>query len=64
MVVKDNGEIAKIEWEFRGFFYKIIASESSGKTHSVWQTLDTIKRNDGMIKTFTRRQLKKYFDNN
>lgn len=61
MIVNEEGSVSNIEWEFKGIHYKIISSESKGR--SVWETIDTAKRQDGFIKKFTRKQLKNYFNN-
>lgn len=62
MIVKEDGTITQIKWEFRGKTYEIIASETTSRAHSVWNTIDTVKREDGKTQQFTRRQLRKYFN--
>lgn len=58
ILVSNSGAIMKNEFEFNGFTYKVIASESKGR---IWNTIDTIRRNDGVRRNFTRKELKEYF---
>ncbi len=51
-----------LEFECNGFNYKIIGTKSNSRD-SIWKTIDTIKRSDGLIKDFTRQELKNYFNN-
>ena len=50
------------EFHCNGFHYKIIGTKSNSKD-SIWKAIDTIKRSDGLIKDFTRQELKNYFNN-
>ena len=58
ILVSNSGAIMKNEFEFNGFTYKVISSESKGR---IWNTIDTIRRNDGVRRKFTRKELKEYF---
>ena len=58
ILVSNSGAIMKNEFEFNGFTYKVISSESKG---GIWNTIDTIRRNDGVRRQFTRKELKEYF---
>ena len=58
ILVSNSGVIMKNEFEFNGFTYKVISSESKGR---IWNTIDTIRRNDGVRRQFTRKELKEYF---
>lgn len=61
-VVGNNGDIEKLEWEYKGQFYKIISTSSTGVYCSVWKSKDKVKRSDGLVKEFTRKELKEYFN--
>lgn len=62
MLVSVSGEILMLEFNYNGFHYKIISTKSNSRD-SIWKAIDTIKRNDGLIKDFTRQELKNYFNN-
>lgn len=61
VVVGKNGDIKKLEWEHKGNFYKIISTGSTGAYRPIWEAKDKVKRSDGLIKEFTRKELKEYF---
>jgi len=64
VVVGKKGDIKKIEWEFKGQHYRITSTQSTGSYRPVWEAVDTVKRSDGTIKKFTRKELKEYFNTN
>lgn len=61
MIVKESGEITQFEWTFKGYKYRVISTKAESRSN-IWETMDTVKREDGMTKTFSRIQLKNYFN--
>jgi len=61
IIVNADGSIRKLEWTYKGRKYKIVATQSTGVNRPVWEAIDTIKREDGVYKDLTRRELKNYF---
>lgn len=59
-LVNEKGAIQSLEFTFNEQRYKVIGTRVN---RSIWDCVDIIKREDGLTKEFTRRELKNYFIN-
>lgn len=59
-LVNDKGAIQSLVFIFNEQKYKVIGTRVN---RSIWDCVDIIKREDGMTKEFTRKELKNYFIN-
>lgn len=60
-LVHPSGYIKSRKFIFKGKKYEVIAT-GIGKTKSVWNSIDTVKREDGMKRNFIRLKLREYFN--
>ena len=59
-LVHDSGYIKSKDFIFTGKKYEVISSEI-GVNNSIWSTIDTVRREDGVERKFTRKELRGYF---
>lgn len=59
-LVNDKGAIESLEFTFNEQKYKVIGTRVN---RSIWDCVDIVKREDGLTKEFTRKELKNYFIN-
>lgn len=57
-LVNEQGAIQSLVFIFNDQKYKVIGTRLN---RSIWDCVDVVKREDGLTKEFTRKELKNYF---
>lgn len=61
MIVARDGSVNFRCWESKGFLYEIVETDGLDRGRSVWDAVDTVKRNDGLRHKFKRNELNAHF---